>query len=71
MIVKSAKLTLVTENGTELYPTITPAKLAAIIRSCGYSVQDIDEDKCMLAEFNDKTIESNILPLLPKIKSAD
>lgn len=68
MIVKSAKLTLVTEDGTELHPTITPVKLAAILRSCGYGVIDIDKDKYMLTEFNDKTIESNILPLLPKMK---
>lgn len=68
MIVKSAKLALVTEDGTELHPNVTPAKLAAILRSCGYSVQAIDKDKCMLMEFDDKTIEGNILPLLPKMK---
>ena len=56
------------EDGTELHPEVTSVKLAAILRSCGYSVQDIDKNKCVLNSFNDQTIESNILPLLPKLK---
>lgn len=66
MIFKSANLTLVTEDGTEYHPNISQAKLAAIVRSCGYRIGDVDE-KEIFCEWNDKTIEGNILPLLPKI----
>lgn len=61
-----ANLTLVTEDGTEYHPNISQAKLAAIVRSCGYRIGNVDE-KEIFCEWDDKTIEGNILPLFPKI----
>lgn len=33
-VFKDAKLTLITDDGTELNADVTPEKLAAIVRSC-------------------------------------
>lgn len=65
---KDAKLTLVTDDGTELHVDMTPEKLAAIVRSCGFSAKDIDSKRTMLYSFDDNTIHNNILPLLPMVK---
>lgn len=65
---KDAKLTLITDDGTELNVDVTPEKLAAIVRSCGFSAKDASEKNLMLFSFDDSTIRNNILPLLPMVK---
>ena len=71
MIFKSAKLTLVAEDGTEYSPEISEAQLKAIVTACGYRLgKDIDGIGPMFYSWSDKTIESRVLPLLPKIKVA-
>lgn len=68
MIVKSAKLTLITDDDTEVKVNVTPAKLKAILGSCGLAVKGEGKNKCVLLEFNDESIKNNVLPLLPKVK---
>lgn len=51
-VFKDAKLTLITDDGTELNVDVTPEKLAAIVRSCGFRAKDASEK----------------LPLLPMVK---
>lgn len=67
-VFKDAKLTLITDDGTELNVDVTPEKLAAIVRSCGFSAKDASEKNLMLFSFDDSTIRNNILPLLPMVK---
>lgn len=66
-VFKDAKLTLITDDGTELNVDVTPEKLAAIVRSCGFCVKDCGTEPVMLYSFADNTIRSNILPLLPMV----
>ena len=67
-VFKDAKLTLITDDGTELNADMTPEKLAAIVRSCGFTAKEVSEKRLMLFSFDDFTIRNNILPLLPMIK---
>lgn len=67
-VFKDAKLTLITDDGTELNVDVTPEKLAASVRSCGFSAKDASEKNLMLFSFDDSTIRNNILPLLPMVK---
>ena len=67
-VFKDAKLTLITDDGTELNADVTPEKLAAIVRSCGFTAKEVSEKRLMLFSFDDFTIRNNILPLLPMIK---
>ncbi len=67
-VFKDAKLTLITDDGTELNVDVTPEKLAAIVRSCGFRAKDASEKHLMLFSFDDSTIRNNILPLLPMVK---
>lgn len=39
-VFKDAKLTLITDDGTELNADVTPEKLAAIVRSCGSTAKE-------------------------------
>ena len=68
-VFKDAKLTLITDDGTELNVDVTPEKLAAIVRSCGFTARNVSEKRLMLFSFDDFTIRNNILPLLPMVKS--
>ena len=47
-VFKDAKLTLITDDGTELNVDVTPEKLAAIVRSCGFRAKDASEKHLML-----------------------
>lgn len=67
-VFKDAKLTLITDDGTELNVDVTPEKLAAIVRSCGFCVKDRGAERVRLYSFDDNTIRSNILPLLPMVE---
>lgn len=67
-VFKDAKLTLITDDGTELNVDVTPEKLAAIVRSCGFRAKGASEKHLMLFSFDDSTILNNILPLLPMVK---
>lgn len=67
-VFKDAKLTLITDDGTELNVDVTPEKLAAIVRFLRLRAKDASEKHLMLFSFDDSTIRNNILPLLPMVK---
>ena len=51
-VFKDAKLTLITDDGTELNADVTPEKLAAIVRSCGFTAKEVSEKRLMLFSFS-------------------
>lgn len=53
-VFKDAKLTLITDDGTELNADVTPEKLAAIVRSCGFTAKEVSEKRLMLFSFDEK-----------------
>ena len=45
---KEAELTLVADDGTRLKAEVTPMKLAAMVRACGWRVSDAGDGRCVL-----------------------
>ena len=66
--IERAKLTMTLNNGVETSLDLSPAQLEMFIRGSGIAIHDVDNKKFAYYRFDDKTIEKNILPLLPKIR---
>lgn len=62
---KEAELTLVADDGTRLKAEVTPMKLAAMVRACGWRVSDAGDGRHVLWSFDDEKIGEEILPALP------
>ena len=54
-------------NGVKMSLTLSPAQLEMFIRGSGIVIHDVDDEKFAYYRFDDKTIEKNIIPLLPKL----
>lgn len=56
------------ENGTETTLDLNPLQIEAFVRSNGITFKEVDEKSFAFFHFDDKTIQDNVLSLLPKIE---
>lgn len=56
------------EDGTEATLNLSPVQIEALIRSNGIIFRRVDDKKFGYFRFDDKTIEENVIPLLPKVE---
>lgn len=66
--ITAAQMKVFLSNGKSIDIDVSTMMLKAFADSCGIAVHDVGGGKLAVYRFDDKTIEKNILPLLPKIR---
>lgn len=66
--VTEVKVQFKLENGTETTLDLNPLQIEAFVRSNGITFKEVDEKNFAFFHFDDKTIQDNVLSLLPKIE---